>query len=172
MKRSIFVLLGLLLAVPAHAQGNKDSNWPTPAGNVVQGQMQMCVNTSGVAVPCQTVAGQTQVVASFSGADTGGQSISLPGVAGKTTFVCGWSVSGTGSTGGATVTITLGALVGGVTMSYAYVYANGASAPNSPDQFPYAPCLAANAPNTAITLTTPGSAGNTTTSLNMWGYQQ
>ena len=172
MKRSIFVLLGLLLAAPAHAQGNRDTNWPTPGNSFVQGQVQMCVNTSGVAVPCSSPVGQTSVVGTFSGANTGGATATLPGVAGKTTFLCGFSVSGTGSTGGGAVTATIATLVGGQTLSYSYVFANGANTTSTPDQYTYTPCIPANAVNTAIVLSVPGQAGNTGTQLNIWGYQQ
>jgi len=173
MRRLSWFLVAWLIATPALGQvANKDTTWPTPGNNVAQGSVQMCVNGSGTAVACQSPTGQTQVLGAFSGADTASAAATLAGTAGKTTFICGFSVSGLGSTAGGAVSVTVATLTGATTLTYSYVFAAGAAVANTPIQFPYSPCLPANAVNTAITVTVPGQAGNTATQINAWGYQQ
>lgn len=109
---------------------------------------------------------------SFSGANTGGQAITLPAVQGKLNYVCGFSVSGLGSTGGGAVSVTVATLQAGQTHTFQYVYGAGAAVINTPLVQNYGTCIPAQSYNSAITLTVPGQAGNTATNIVIWGYVQ
>ena len=113
----------------------------------------------------------TPVVASFSGADVGGQTVTLPAAVGKTTYICGVSATGLGATGAATVLITISPLVGNVTFNFQYQMPSGNSSAAPATSGSFSPCIPANAQNTAITVSIGGAAGNTSTQLNVYGYQ-
>jgi hypothetical protein len=117
-------------------------------------------------------AGATPITAVFSGADTATASATLAAVAGKFTYICGFTVSGLGSTAGATVIATVATLAGGNTLSYSYVFVASATGADTPVNQVFSPCIPASAANAVITATVPGSAGNTATQINAWGYQQ
>jgi hypothetical protein len=114
----------------------------------------------------------TAVAAVSSGADTTTASASIPAAPGQTSYVCGFTVSGLGATAGTNVTVTVGPLAtAGSNFSYPYVFAAGATLLNTMLAVSYLPCIPANAQNTAITVTVPGAAGNTSTNINVQGYQ-
>src|SRR5215831_15496110 len=113
-------------------------------------------------VPRDPVAGNaagTPIVGVFSGADTSSAAATLTGVAGKTTYICGFSVSGLGATSATNVTATV-ATVGGVTMSFTYAFANGATALSTTLLIYFPMCLPNNTLGGNIVVTVPGAAGN------------
>jgi hypothetical protein len=116
--------------------------------------------------------GQTAVTGVFSGADTTTAAASLAATAGKTNFVCEISIDGLGATAIGNVLATLAGLAGGNTLTYQYSMPAGATVPSVPVVRTFNPCKSASAVNTAITLTVPGAAGNTSTNINIGGYQQ
>ena len=111
------------------------------------------------------------VVGTFSGADPGGQTVTLPGAIGKTTYICGLNVGGLGGTGAATVQITVGPLVGNQTFTFQYSFPSGNNAVAPITSGSFSPCIPGNAPNTGITVSVGGAAGNTSTQVNVYGYQ-
>lgn len=115
------------------------------------------------------------VVVSNTGADTASLTAVLPATPGKTNFICGFSISGLGATAIGNVVATIGSLGSPNTaaaLSFQYSMPVGATVPAVPVIvfFP-PPCIPGIGSNNPITLTVPGAAGNTTTSLNIWGYQ-
>jgi len=152
--------------------------FPTPNASVnAIGQVQMCLNATGQAVACSSgtptsvqQAG-TMVTGTFSGADTSSQAATLAGTAGKTTYICGFQVNGLGATGATTVTIAIATVIGGNTLNFQYIFPAGAGVASTPVGNNFSPCIPANAANTAITVTVPGAAGNTSTNISAWGFQ-
>jgi hypothetical protein len=86
--------------------------------------------------------------------------------AGKTTFLCGFSVDAIGGTA-AVGPITVAGLVGSSMTFQLSSSATGAFREKS-----FAPCLAASAPNTAITISTTANGTATAVDVNSSGYQQ
>jgi len=121
-----------------------------------------------------TFAAQTSITATFSGADTTTATATLPAAAGKLTYICGFNISGLGATAATTVSPTIATLAGGntFTLSGGYTFAAGATVNNTLASFTFPLCVAANAVNSTIVVTVPGAAGNTSTFINAWGYQQ
>lgn len=114
----------------------------------------------------------TAIVGVATGADTASATATIPAAQGQTSYVCGFTVSGLGATGLTNVTVTVGPLAtAGSNFSYPYQFVAGATLINTMLQVSYQPCIPANAINTAITVTVPGSAGNTSTNINVQGYQ-
>ena len=140
----LLVFLMMLAATPAFGQGYPRDQY----GNVAQA-----------------------VVGTFSGADPSGQTVTLPGVPGKTTYICGLNVGGLGGTGAATVQVTVTPLVGNQTFTFEYSFPSGNNAVAPVTSGSFSPCIPANAPNTAITVSVGGAAGNTSTQVNVYGYQ-
>ena len=113
----------------------------------------------------------TAVAVVSSGADTASATAAIPALVGQTGYICGFDVSGLGSTAGANVTVTVGPLaIAGSNLSYPYVFTASAATLNTMLARNFSPCIPSNAQNTAITVTVPGSAGNTTTNINVYGY--
>jgi hypothetical protein len=112
------------------------------------------------------------ISASATAADTASSTLTL-GDATHFTFVCGFDVSGLGATSTAASTVTVGPLTttagGNVSMGFGYVFAAGATAPNVPLLVTFVPCIPVSG---VATLTVPGAAGNTTTTLSIWGFKQ
>lgn len=155
-------------ATAAWGQANNSNTWQTPGNNTVGGLVQMGLRPDGLA------GSPISITAIFSGADTAGQSVSIPAAAGKFSFVCGFNVSGLGATAATTVNPLLGTLSGNNTFTFTggYTYALGAAAVSTPFNMTFSPCISGNTINTAVTLVVGGAAGNTATTLNIWGYQQ
>lgn len=94
----------------------------------------------------------------------------LPAVAGKTNYVTGISVHTQGGSAAAAGAVTLGNLVGGVTLNFAV----GAAA-NNPVQFDitFPSPIPANAANLVTTLTVPALGANTgAVTSNIYGFTQ
>jgi hypothetical protein len=165
--RRLLAAIALLLAagLPAPAQ----ITFPTPnTGVIAIGQVQMCINAAGNAVACQGI----NVTGSFSGADTTTAVATLTGTSGKTTYICGFQVNGLGLTTGATVNVAVASVVGGNTLNFAYTFPTGATVVATPVSQTFTPCIPANVAGTNLTVTVPGGAGNTSTNITAWGYQQ
>ena len=113
----------------------------------------------------------TPVVGVFQGADTTTAVATLPAAVGKTTYVCAINVNGLGATSQAVINIAVASVVGGITMNFQYVMPAGNSNQSTPMQGSFNPCIPATAPNTVITVTVTGAAGNTSTNINVSGYQ-
>ncbi len=180
MRRIVFAALLLIAgAFPALAasEGFTVPSCGTALANpYTAGQFNaVVIDTNGntcVSGAASLPAGAVPIAGTFSGADTSTAAATLAGTAGKTTSICSFSVSGLGATAATPVTVTVATLTGGGTLSYSYLFQTGATAVNTPLTVNYSPCLAANTPNTAITVTIPGAAGNTATQINASGFQQ
>jgi len=155
MKRLILVPLFLLLAISGYAhfaalaqQVPRDPIAGNVAGNPVTGV--------------------------FSGADTSSQAVTLTGATNKTTYICGFTISGLGATSATAVVATVASLAKGdgtgVTWSYTYVFASGATTVSQPLVVQFSMCIPASAIGASITVTVPGAAGNTATQINAHGY--
>ena len=97
----------------------------------------------------------------------------LAGTAGKTTYIKGFVVSGAGATVGLPVTVTVTNLaVGGVTFSFTYCATAGALLANTPLIVSFPAGVPASGSNTSIVASCPAlGLGNTSNSVNVWGYQ-
>jgi hypothetical protein len=146
-------------------------HFTAPGNQTVPGSVGMCLNAAGQAVVCNPTNPGTGVTGSFAGADTTTAAATLAGAAGKTTYVCGFSINGLGATAATTVNVTVGTLIGGNSANFVYIFALGATVQNTPLVQNFSPCIPANAVNTAITVTVPGAAGNTSTNISAWGFQ-
>ncbi|SRR5229473_2526861 len=113
--------------------------------------------------------GATPLTGVFSGADTASAAATLTVTAGKTGYITGFSVSGLGATGATTVIVAITGPTN--TLSYSYVFVAGATLPNTPILFNFNTPIPASAVSTNIVVTVPGSAGNTATQINVWGFQ-
>lgn len=109
---------------------------------------------------------------SATAADTTSSTLTL-GDATHFTYVCGFVVSGLGATAAAGTGITIGPFTttagGTVNLAFTYNFVTGATLANPPTLINFLPCLPAFG---VVTLTVTGAAGNTLTSLTMWGYKQ
>jgi hypothetical protein len=161
--------IAALLAQPAAAQlRNCGGVANGPTCTVVEGN----VNGQPVPVtPGPIPTGATPVTAASGNVAASAATISLPAVSGRTNYVSGFSVTGLGATGAATLQITLGSLIGSVTQTYIYEVPAGATTAAPTLIVTFAPPLPASAANTAITLTVPSfGSGNTNASANIWGF--
>lgn len=87
-----------------------------------------------------------------------------------TAYISGFTVTGSGATAGAAVTVTVAGLLGG-TRSFTYVFATGVAVSNQPLVVNFYPALPASAVNTAIVVTCPASgAGGTNNTVVAYGY--
>ena len=94
----------------------------------------------------------------------------LSGVAAKTTYITGFSVTGSGATVGAVVSVTVTGLLGG-TATYTYTAATGATVGNTPLIVSFVPAMPASAVNTSIIVSCPSlGAGNTNNTTVVTGY--
>jgi hypothetical protein len=137
--------------------------------------------STGTAYPYNAI----PVTAVFAAADTVTASASIPAFPGRVSYICGFTVNGLGLTTGATVNVTVGPLIGTFlqgqlppnpsqqpnSFSYQYTFPTGAAALTTPIGANYWPCIPASLPNTALAVTVPGGAGNTSTNINVQGYQ-
>lgn len=174
--------LAALIAWSASAAAAQ-TMFPTPSGSsaaplVVPGTL----NASSQAVPLAAFGlgnagyppGSTPLIATFNGADTASQAITFAADTARVNFVCEVSIEGLGATATATVSPSISGLASGSTWTFFddYIFATGAAVVNTPFRKSFNPCLAGNAVNTALSLTVPGAAGNTTTVIQMSGYKQ
>ena len=134
-----------------------------PASDVVTvqgpaGPIPVTISNSGTAIAAAATGTTSAVTASFAA-----------GSDGKTNYICGFDISARGSTGNFTIgPVTLAGLIGGVTFSYTMT--TSVLAPEISRYFN--PCLPANAPNTAMTITTVADTSAISVDVNMWGYRQ
>lgn len=166
------------------------SNFTTPGGAIVDGKVEMCLNTSSQAVPCNaagvvaqpvslppfpanaaTGVAATPITAASGNVAAGVATATLAGAAGKTTYICGFSITSSGSTAAAVVAPTIANTVTG-TLTFTYVAVAGVTLANQSLIIPFNPCVPANAANTTIPVSMPSlGAGNTNTTVNAWGFQ-
>src|SRR5262245_14610630 len=90
----------------------------------------------------------------------------LAAATGKITWICGFNVSAIGGTA-AVGPITVANLV---TSNMVYQLASAAGGAFLTATF--TPCIPANAPNTAITITTTADGTATAVDVNSWGFQR
>lgn len=169
----------LLWAGAAQAQ----NNWVTPGGSQASGQVNMCLNSSGQAVPVssgqcaagdlsvmasQYPNGATPITASATGT-TAATTATLAAAAAKTTYICGFSIRAN-ATAAATAEATVTGVITG-TMDFLQWTAPLASGIGLVEER-FAPCVPGSAVNTAIAVVSaaPGSGGNV--SVSAWGFQQ
>lgn len=176
----VFAGSGLLWAGLALSQ----TNFPTQTPNInAGGQVDMCQNSTGVAVPCSGITplpvevvklpDQNAPLPSNAVAITGNASGTTGAVVGtlaaapqKTTWICGFIVS---AIGGVAVVgpITVAGLTGS---SMTFQFASLATGANLQQYF--APCIPAATANTAITITTTADGTATAVNVNSWGFQR
>lgn len=117
--------------------------------------------------------GVTEVVASSGNVANASATASLSAVTGATNYITGFEVTAAGATAALDTTVTVTGLIGGVTLSYTFVFPLGATAQATPLVVQFARPIPANAPNLAITVTCPaGGAGNTNTCVNIHGFRK
>lgn len=180
--RSLVAIFALSAALssPASAQTSTGNEFTTATpGKSVVGMVEMCINSSNVAVPkdaagvnCPPSSGgvtpsasATPLAVAASGT-TGAVSASLPATASKTNYVCGFDVSAIGGTD--PITVTIAGLKGPTT----FTYRTSSSVAGATLSRTFTPCIPANAVNGAITAATTAAAGATAVNVNISGYQQ
>lgn len=175
MKR---ILFALTLALAPFAALAADNNFPTPGASTVPGAVNMCLNSSGQAVPCAisggTVSGPTSatfITAASGNVANAAAVATLAAAAGKTTYICGFTLTGAGATAALVVNATVANVITG-TMTYTFGAVAGAAVMSSPVIVSFDRCIPANAANTTIVVTLPAlGAGNTNAAATAWGYQ-
>jgi hypothetical protein len=176
MKKLLLIGAALAaLAGPAFGQANNSSNWQTPGNQIVGGMVQMCLNASSQAVPCNgpiTGAagfppGATPITGNATGT-TGAVVGTLAASASKYTYICGFNVSAIG--GAAAISpVTVAGLIGS---SQVYQLPVSATAGQLLATQTFNPCIPSSAVNTAITVTTTADGTATAVDVNSWGFQQ
>ena len=158
--RFLLALAFALGIAPAWAQ----SNFPTPGGGTVNGQVSMSLNAAGNAIPV-AVASNTTVSVTGTTAAT---AATLPAIATATTFICGFDIGST-ATAAAAGNATVAGTVGG-TMNFTMGTGLSPAVVHTTETF--TPCVAASAVNTPIVVTSaaPGTGG--IISVTAWGYQK
>lgn len=116
--------------------------------------------------------GSTQVTATSGNVANASAVATMAAVSGRTNNISGFSVTGSGSTVGLPVTVTVAGLLGG-SLPYTYTAAIGATVGNTPLVIKYAAPIAASGLNTAITVTCPAlGAGNTNNTVTTHGFYE
>lgn len=148
------------------------TSFPTPLGTgpQAQGFVNMCLNTSGQAVPCGVGAASynsnaTPIAGNASGT-TGAVVGTLAAAAAKTTYLCDFDISAIGGTAAIGPVVVAGLLGGSKT----YQLSSAAAGVNFSKSF--SPCIPASAANTAITITTTANGTATAVNVNSDGFQQ
>lgn len=114
--------------------------------------------------------GRTALVAGSGNVANAAAAATLTPGATVTAFLAGFEITGSGSTAGLPVTVTVTGLLGG-TRHYTYVFVAGALLANTPLLVEFNPPLPASAINTAIVVSCPaGGAGNTNNTTVAHGY--
>jgi len=115
--------------------------------------------------------GATPITAASGNVANASAVAALAGVSAKTTYITGFEVTGSGSTAGAVVVVTVTGTVTG-TLSYIYVGTIGALLANTPLIVAFPKEIPASAVNTAIAVTVPAlGTGNTNSAVVAHGYQ-
>lgn len=105
--------------------------------------------------------GATALIAGSGNVANASAAATLTPTATTTAYISGFEVTGSGSTTGLPVTVTVAGLLGG-TRSYTYSFVAGVLVANAPLIVAFFPPLPASVVNTAIVVTCPaGGAGNT-----------
>lgn len=160
----------------AHGQANNSNTWQTPGNQTVGGAVQLCPNTSGLAVPCTAAAagaaGLPVGATALGGTGTGttaAVTATITPSAGTYAYVCGISIeaSATTATSGAA---SIATLVGSGTVFVSETV--GATATPAGTTLTFPQCVRASAISTAITLTTVAAGTGGATTAYIWGYQQ
>lgn len=115
--------------------------------------------------------GATALVAASGSAGNSIRVATLTGAVDKTTYITGFEVTAAGATAGLPVSVTVAGLVGGITLTYTFVFPAGVLVAAEPlvVQFPRA--IPSSATNTNIVVTVPaGGAGNTHSTVTAHGY--
>jgi hypothetical protein len=122
------------------------------------------------AAPYQTA--QTPIIGKSGNVANASAAATLTGTATTTVYLAGFEVSGSGSTVGLPVTVTVAGLLGG-TIQYTYSFQAGALIANTPLIVEFNPPLPASAVNTPIVVTCPaGGTGATNNTVTAHGFFQ
>lgn len=114
--------------------------------------------------------GATALIAGSGNVTNASAAATLTGTATTSVYITGFEVTGSGSTAGLPVTVTVAGLLGG-TRSYTYSFVAGVLVANVPLVVTFYPALPASAINTAIVVTCPaGGAGNTNNTVVAHGF--
>jgi hypothetical protein len=114
--------------------------------------------------------GGQETTATFNGANTTSQAVSIAGKPGRTAYICSLRVSGLGATAAKSVAVTVATLASSPTLTYQYNYPAGAKTIAPPLEKSFSPCLPSSTVGNSITVTVPGAAGNTQTDVVVTGY--
>jgi hypothetical protein len=164
------LLFASLLLIGLSTVADAQTAFTTPGGSVANGNVEMCLNASGQAVPtssgtCANAPAQSPITGNATGT-TASVVGTLAAATGKTTYLCGFNVSAIGGTA-AVGPITIAGLKGG---SMVFQLASSASGNSISESFQT--CLPASAADTAITTTTTADGTASAVSVNSYGYQQ
>jgi hypothetical protein len=118
-----------------------------------------------------TPANYQQVGASSGNVANATATATVPAAVGRTTYLTGFEVTGSGSTAGGPVSVTVTGLLFG-TATYTYTAAIGALVGNTPLIVEFHNPIPASATNTTIVVSCPAlGAGNTNNTVVARGYQ-
>lgn len=188
MHRRLAISLGLaafLAASSAFGQTGQSTVFPvqTPGVNA-PGSVDMCINSSSIAVPCSDLTplsvrvssqpdqnapyptGAIPITGNAAGS-TGAVIGTLAAAQGKITYICGFSISAIGGTA-AVGPITVAGLTGSSQVYQASSTAAGGTAASGQ----FWPCIPAATLNTAITITTTADGTASAVNVNSWGFQR
>jgi hypothetical protein len=127
-----------------------------------------CPDVSGVnPLPVMIAPTGSTSITGVGAGSTGAVVATLAASANRTTFICGFDVSAIGGTA-AIGPIVVAGLSGG----NSFTYQMSSTAAGTTLSRTFTPCIAGNAINTAITVTTTADGTATAVDVNAWGFQQ
>lgn len=178
------ILAGTAAVLVAAAVALAQTNFPTQSPSInATGVANMCPNSTGIMVPCSqitplpvnVVAGldqngpyptnATPITGNASGT-TGAVVGTLAAAPGRTTYMCGFAISAIGGTA-PVGPVTIANLAGSSMVFQLSSSAAGVTLPMA-----FWPCIPAQTPNTAITITTTADGTATAVNVNSWGFQR
>ena len=176
---AIALVAAAFLAAPAFAQ----TTFPTQQTGVnAPGMVNMCVDQSGIARPCngidplavKVVAGVTSPayptgaspITGIGTGSTGAVVGTLAAAQSKTTWICGVDVSVIGGTAAVGPIVIAGLTGGSFTYQASSTAAGGLALSRT-----FTPCIPSSGQNTAITITTTADGTASAVDVNAWGFQ-
>ena len=123
------------------------------------------------ATPGQAGSGSIAITNSSANVANASAVATLPATANTTTWITGFQCTGSGSTAGLAVTVTVAGTISG-TMNYTFTFPAGVLVSAQPLVVNFATPIPASAVNTTIVVTLPaGGAGNTNATCAAQGFQ-
>jgi len=132
------------------------------------------VNGVPLASPGSPVpAGATQLVATSGIVGNATAAATLGNASGQTTYISGFDITGLGATAAGSANVTVGALVGNVTLNYVIGVPGTATSPITPLAIQFNPPIPAVSGTASVTVSAPTfGAGNTKAVVNAYGWRK